>query len=226
MMPFMHDDHDSVVDTNGNRPGKNFHDLFSRCVGCNVNIIRGMIEETVAHIASSKVSHVPVMHDFLYNLFCYDIRSHMKKTSLYTIFLLFILLFAGGCRQDEREMPGKNFQYLNLEGEDFSHQTLINANFSQASLKGAHFVGANLRGASFEGADLQQSDLQGADLRGANFTNCNLKGADLRGANAQEANFDGASLIEVKARGADFSKTKGLSGELQVDLSNDGAIID
>jgi uncharacterized protein YjbI with pentapeptide repeats len=87
-------------------------------------------------------------------------------------------------RKDWRgvDMPGTNFNHMNLEGIDFR--------------------GANLSGCSFLFANLRYADFRGANVEGACFQNACLYGAKMQGIEAENTDFRQADMRQVNLGGA------------------------
>jgi uncharacterized protein YjbI with pentapeptide repeats len=91
-----------------------------------------------------------------------------------------------GYRTDEQlllgQLPGYQFDDLNLREADMRKFELRGAKFARAILRGALFDDADLRGVDFTNADLSGASLKRAKIDKAVFTGARLGGANLVGA--------------------------------------------
>ena len=93
--------------------------------------------------------------------------------------------------------PRGDFQQVEVPGYDFQELDLNCGNFEKAGLAGAKFTGALVQGANFFGANLTGAVMAGASLRGADLRHANLQHADLTGADLTDAILQYALLADA-----------------------------
>ena len=118
---------------------------------------------------------------------------------------IIIALLRNGANGENIELPGINFNYVelknvNLKGSDLTGATLENANLD----------GANLTDANLSGADLQYTIITNATLTNTKFIGANMDGTNINGSNTYGADFTGTILDTTPTSDTVFRTTTDL----------------
>ena len=115
---------------------------------------------------------------------------------------IIIALLRNGANGENIELPGINFNYVELKNVNLSGSDLTGATLEYANLDGANLTGATLENANLDHADLTDANLSGADLQDTIITNATLTNTKFIGANMDGTNINGSDTT-----GADFTGT-------------------
>jgi hypothetical protein len=102
---------------------------------------------------------------------------------------------------DYQQLPGANFQGVDLKGVTRSFANLNLAFLNGTYLADADLVGADLSESCLAWAVCENTDLRGANLRGADLEGINLKGAKLGKVTVGEASSRGPTTYVTDLRG-------------------------
>lgn len=127
----------------------------------------------------------------------------VREMELYSIRTqIIIALLKNGANGENIELPGINFNNVELKHVNLSGSDLTGATLEYANLDGANLTGATLENANLDHADLTDANLSGADLQDTIITNANLKNTKFIGANMNSTSINGSDTT-----GADFTGT-------------------
>ena len=115
---------------------------------------------------------------------------------------IIIALLRNGANGENIELPGINFNYVELKNVNLKGSDLTGATLENANLDGANLTGATLENANLDGANLTDANLSGADLQYTIITNATLTNTKFIGANMDGTNINGSNTY-----GADFTGT-------------------
>jgi len=115
---------------------------------------------------------------------------------------IIIALLRNGANGENIELPGINFNYVELKNVNLKGSDLTGATLENANLDGANLTGATLENANLDGANLTDANLSGADLQDTIITNATLTNTKFIG-----ANMDGTNINDSNTTGADFTGT-------------------
>ena len=126
-----------------------------------------------------------------------------REIELYSIRTqIIIALLKNGANGENIELPGINFNNVELKNVNLSGSDLTGATLENANLDGANLTGATLENANLDHADLTDANLSGADLQDTIITNATLTNTKFIG-----ANMDGTNINDSNTDGADFTGT-------------------
>ena len=130
----------------------------------------------------------------------------------------------------DAQMSGTLVETASCSETDLSSTRLDGMSAENASFSQARFTGAGLQGAQLSRCSLDECSLEGCDLSGATVETGLLKNSILRdcllhGTLFQKVRFRDIEVESCDARGCSFDDCSGLTADVEMELSETGAIL-